>query len=319
MKNKLSKNEESELCRMYQQNLKTIQELSIQYKITNTSICNYLKRNNIRIKLGKDLNLNKEDIINLYLKENLDIVSIAKKFYVNPSSIYRILIKNNIIIKNNSKTKQKYEINECYFNHIDTESKSYFLGLIYADGCLSNCKYQMKISLQKNDKNILETFIKELQYSGNLKQIDRYNKINPSYKIQYQLTISNKQIYTDLIKLGVFSNKSLNLIFPNNQQVPEHLIKHFILGYFDGDGCITKTPNNQKYMSFLGTYEFLNKIKDYFFKNNLSKKNTSVNNVKNSKIFIFKIGGNKQIANIYKHFYDNSTIFFNRKKIKFEI
>ena len=53
--------------------------------------------------------------------------------------------------------KYKYDIN--YFEVIDTEEKAYWLGFIYADGCISNDnKQQLIIELCKQDKIVLEKF-----------------------------------------------------------------------------------------------------------------------------------------------------------------
>lgn len=42
-------------------------------------------------------------------------------------------------------------------------------------------------------------------------------------------------MYTDLLKLGLYPNKSLTVKFPD---IPQKFINHFVRGYFDGDGCI---------------------------------------------------------------------------------
>lgn len=54
----------------------------------------------------------------------------------------------------------------------------------------------------------------------------------------YRLACYSKKSYTDLINKGCGINKSLILKFPDETQVPQNLISHFIRGYFDGDGCV---------------------------------------------------------------------------------
>lgn len=67
-----------------------------------------------------------------------------------------------------------YTYNENYFDIINTPGKAYFLGLMFADGCICHTDkigkfknvlhtYRMSISLQERDKVILELFRKELQ------------------------------------------------------------------------------------------------------------------------------------------------------------
>ena len=51
------------------------------------------------------------------------------------------------------------------------------------------------------------------------------------------LDITNKTFYEHAIKLGLIPNKKRqNISFPN---IPSTFFKDFILGYFEGDGCLT--------------------------------------------------------------------------------
>ena len=79
-----------------------------------------------------------------------------------------------------------------------------------------------------------------------------FNKhIKSTYPIKIErekyvkLKISNKHIGNSLINKGCIPKKSLILEFPNLSQVPKFLIRHFIRGYFDGDGCICNQLNNK--------------------------------------------------------------------------
>lgn len=47
---------------------------------------------------------------------------------------------------------------------------------------------------------------------------------------------------------------------PTEEQVPFHLIHHFIRGYYDGDGVCRYGGINK---GFLGTYDLLNSIKKH--------------------------------------------------------
>ena len=89
-----------------------------------------------------------------------------------------------------------------------------------------------------------------------------------------------KKIFKDLIKLGVTPRKSLTLKFPTF--LNEDLMRHFIRGYFDGDGCIwdgkrqkrivkdktvklgyrEKTVHNVKF-TFTGNDSFISDLQKY--------------------------------------------------------
>ena len=47
--------------------------------------------------------------------------------------------------------------------------------------------------------------------------------------------IGSKEIYDDLLKLGLIPNKSKRLSLPS---IPKKYFSHFIRGYFDGDGSV---------------------------------------------------------------------------------
>lgn len=177
----------------------------------------------------------KSEIINLYTTTTYNCADLSKKFGVNKSSIRRMLIKNNIEIKNHSLSRQKYNINESYFDIIDTEDKAYFLGLLYADGYNYEKENSVSINLQENDVDILNKFKSFINSDRPL--FLKKSKIK-TRKNQYLLSINNKNISIQLKRLGCFQKKSLTLEFPKEEQVPYHLMRHFIRGYFDGDGCI---------------------------------------------------------------------------------
>lgn len=83
---------------------------------------------------------------------------------------------------------------------------------------------------------------------------------------------SNKHLWQTLNKYGCTPNKSLTLKFPNeNIFKSKDLIRHFIRGYFDGDGCISY--NKYKYgivprCSVLVTLQLVTKIAEYSNQNN---------------------------------------------------
>jgi hypothetical protein len=55
------------------------------------------------------------------------------------------------------------KFNEDYFEIIDTPEKAYFLGFIFADGCLidnpKEYRYKLNIKIHSKDEDILKKFI----------------------------------------------------------------------------------------------------------------------------------------------------------------
>jgi intein-encoded DNA endonuclease-like protein len=133
----------------------------------------------------------------------------------------------------------------------------------------------------------------------------------------------------DLIKLGCVNNKSLILKFPNDDIIPKHLIRHFIRGYFDGDGCVyykegekIDSRNKKKYkykrlmVSIVGTESFLNSLIDIFKQHNINFKFDYSSNC--GKAFEIRLYKKDELFDLYDFLYRDETICLNRKYDKFQ-
>jgi hypothetical protein len=68
-------------------------------------------------------------------------------------------------------------------------------------------------------------------------------------------SIYNTKIVSDLYKHGCVNNKTFKIKLP---KLREDLIRHFIRGYFDGDGCIS-LPN----IKILGNEDFISSLQKF--------------------------------------------------------
>lgn len=251
---------------------------------------------------------NKEqEIIDLYLKNQLTTMKLAEIYNVVPSSICRLLKRYDIPLRKMSDIKRKYTLNEQYFDNIDSEDKAYFLGFLYADGYLNLKNSFINLTLHKKDIEILHLFSKYLNTNKPLRKDRTY----------FRLSIENKHMSQTLNNLGCVQAKTFKLTFPTF--LNDNLIKHFIRGYFDGDGCITKTTNSNLFM-ITSTHQFLTEIQKILINNcELNKtKFSKRHKQKNDNIFTLNYGGKIQLNRIYHFLYDNANIYLNRKKEKFE-
>lgn len=140
-----------------------------------------------------------------------------------------------------TKYARKYFYDVNFFKTIDTPEKAYWLGFIYADGCLS--KNELILHLGIKDEEHLNKFKKAIKSNGKIE----INETHATFRI------SSKEISYDLIKLGVLRRKTFIIKYPN---LLKNLERHFIRGYFDGDGCISNIKNkNSKTWSIFGASE----------------------------------------------------------------
>lgn len=189
----------------------------------------------IKFKKSEELKICKN-----YLN-NISIINLASMYNVSSIKIRNILKKHNILgmanrslVQSNGREK-KYKINEKFFETIDNQEKAYVLGFLYADGNLHKNKNNFSIELSEKDIKILKKIKSVLQSNHKLFKHIQYNKKYKKYYIGYRLTVCNVKMCNDLLKIGVVSNKSLNIKFPD---IKINLLCHFIRGYFDGDGSI---------------------------------------------------------------------------------
>ena len=154
--------------------------------------------------------------------------------------------------------QNRSKINEHIFDQIDSEEKAYWLGFIFADGYISSSPlregvkkvYQFEISLG----------IKDIEHLNKFKKFIEFKKDIITDNSRCRFIAANKHLWTTLNELGCTPNKSLSLKFPN---IPQNLVKHFIRGYFDGDGCISRHVHNTcvtPHIELLGTKQMLEHV-----------------------------------------------------------
>lgn len=156
--------------------------------------------------------------------------------------------------------ERKLKARDNYFNKIDTQSKAYWLGYLYADGNIN--KKEKAVHLGSKDIEVITKFKKTLksEYTLGKTQIK-----SGSY---YHTTIYSKQLVQDLIKHGVVPNKTFIIQFP---KLRKNLIRHFIRGYFDGDGNVYRCKSASGFSICSGSRRFLKQLSKYLGENKVRK------------------------------------------------
>lgn len=267
-------------------------------------------------KSYKEINIkDRNNIVDYYYKhKDISINNIAINLNISNRAVRRVLKEEGI----NTKLKNRYILDENYFDYIDTEAKAYILGFIYADGFVGDEKFN-NIVISVNDLEILEFIAKEFKFTGNIRKTKKGGFENS--KSGYSLNFSSKIMASRLREIGLYPNKSLSI--DKLPCIDKKLIRHFIRGYFDGDGSIVLSHNTSYYKAaygiikyiyptycfmILGTKEFLEEIiKEAEF--NYAK----IYDTKSDKIKCIRINAKKDFDNIFKYLYDNSTIKLERK------
>ena len=205
---------------------------------------------------------------------------------------------------------RKYEINESIFESIDNEEKAYILGFLYADGYVNTKYNHVELTLKNSDLEILQS-IKNIIFKDNKRPLIPIK--NGKY---LRLSISSKKIVNDLNYLGCVQKKTFLLKFP---KIKKSLVRHFIRGYFDGDGSVY-IQKNVLNLSIVGTIDLLNKIQKILISNlNFNKTELDERHPeRKTNIRSLRYGGNIIMNRFYHYIYDDSNIFLNRKKNIFD-
>ena len=238
---------------------------------------------------------------------NTTVAEIAKEYKIAPKAFreYLSTYYPHIPIKADPK------FDETVFDNIDTEEKAYWLGFIFADGSISSSplreeaktQYQFELSLSAKDREHLVKFANFIKLKNDIYCDD----------VRCRCSVYSKHLWNVLNCNGCTPQKSLTLIFPKKELFrSEELIRHFIRGYFDGDGCITYSDKKHTimYSNLLGTTEFLSSIIHY-----ADIKDTKLYILNPEKQSITKTLNlyDKKAYNFLNYMYRNSTIYLDRK------
>lgn len=213
---------------------------------------------------------------------------------------------------------RKYSLKNNFFNCIDTEEKAYILGFICADGHVENNR--LKITLSYKDLDILLKIRRELKSNCIIKEVYRKNpytkSVNTINKL-YEISFNSVELVKPLIKMNIVGNKTYSLNGDITKFIPKNLIRHFLRGYFDGDGNVfygKKYSSGYKYnINICGNLDFLlETFQKYFPVNNKIYKD-----LYSKQCYVWKISKKKTVEDFMHYLYDNSKIFLDRKYKEF--
>lgn len=260
----------------------------------------------------KDDLSSQEKMVQLYRDHGKSLKEISNLIGYEVRTIKNVLVERGIELKNAGYYNRKYSCNDRAFDSMTAESV-YWAGFIAGDGCvyshglsdksINNC---LNVTLASHDREHLDKLKRFLGYDGKLYVGNQ----------KVALTVNNPTLVKQLEdNFNITNNKTLVYEPPNN--IPNDLIKYFILGLFDSDGCITKTlrqptktrhyKGNYAYMvNFTGTMEVCKYILSFF--NSSVKIHKRHKNETNNYTVHFQ--GNEQIIKYLGTMYDEVSVHF---------
>lgn len=231
---------------------------------------------------------------------------IANELEQSPRQVRRVLSKNGMDLSDGQRLPRS-EYDFRFFKEIDSEAKAYFLGLLAADGYLlegnENQGYRIKLCLIDCESL--------LDFAGavGIKNPKIYRKgING-----WEISISSQTMFFDLGALGVTPRKSLTLEFC--RRVPDQFVRHYIRGYFDGDGCASWVRIRRYrylHLNFAGTFEMLSAIENYL-RAALQLAPKKIYSRPLQRIRVLQYTSQSDVSRVAMHLYGKSQYFMRRK------
>jgi intein-encoded DNA endonuclease-like protein len=245
-------------------------------------------------------------------KSTCDIASI----YGCSDTTVGVVIKKVGLIRSNTETQLlKYHDYDSYFDTVDTEEKSYYLGLILADGCITSYinhrswQRRLSITLHYRDAYIIDRLANCLGRTAGDATKKKGSK-------QRCVNITSDHICNTLTTYGITEHKSTDnheaTIF---NYIPPELMRHFIRGFIDGDGCIAIYRNNGRKIGAVnvcGNYNDMVAVSNIFSTMGCKIKMPD----KLRSIYRVQWASRDDVTNIIHYLYDDATIYLERKKGK---
>lgn len=212
-----------------------------------------------------------------------------------------------------SRAHRKYNLDETFFEKIDTEEKAYWLGFFAGDGAITD---ENTIRLSLKDKEHVKKFKEAVKWTGK----DYFHKDTNALEVYFK----SFKMMKDLASYFITPRKTFTVKFPN---IPKQFERHFIRGVFDADGCINKAvritqgDSGQIYICYGGEFciegnkEFILALQSRFIELGLPQNSI---NYPGKTINRIRYGGINQLKIIYQYSYESATIFLERKRKLFE-
>lgn len=292
-------------------NGKTKAQIKKEYDLSFNTMNHWINnQNSINVGNAKYSDEIKEKALQDY-KDGLSIKEISEKYSIMSGTLYSWIKTLGL---SRSKGVKSMCNNYTYFDVIDTEIKAYMLGFIIADGNVStrNNQYSLKISLQRQDRYLLEKLLSELDCTNAINDYTKQTTFAKSEHDYSYISITNKHLVSALIELNVVPRKTGIEKFP---LIKEDLIRHMIRGFFDGDGTACYTDKTRTF-GFIGNKVIIDQIKVA-----LNGKWDDVTEQAHwATDGLYQVTSSKYdtIKSLYDYMYSNATFYLERKKNKFE-
>lgn len=243
--------------------------------------------------------------------------ALAPEYEVSISLVAHILRRHGYSTRPHAEARRTYSCNHNFFTNVDNEQKAYCLGFIAADGYITRPQarnsQQLIVSLAVKDREHLQRLKDCLESNHPTREYDYSGRGKGKSKPYASFSIRSEKLCNDLTYFGIVPAKTHTLRWPN---LPDALLRHFLRGYFDGDGHWNIQSNKQSAFKVTSNQQFLKGCMAYMIQACNLRPTKFSDAWHKSKLSCSTLiyGGNRQVNRIYHLLYDDASIYLPRKR-----
>lgn len=201
-----------------------------------------------------------------------------------------------------------YALNPYVFDNVDSEQAAYWWGFIYADGCVH--KRSLIVIIKWDDRDHLARLREFMQSESPIKEIIANNPASFSPCHNAKIEFTDEHLASRLIELGILAGRTHPDRARNN--MPHQSMRHWLRGFFDGDGSARKNPNGG--LGFCGSQELMLWIRKILSENVGTSPNIALSTVKHADIRYIRYSGRLQALKVADYMYNGATVWLDRKR-----
>lgn len=303
----VTKEDETKAIELYQSGM-SCKDVGKHIGFSDTAVLSILKRHNIERRDTRNFTDSEEAEVAKLYQYGFSARKIASAYGLNHhTSITSALERCNIILRTNEEISRIYTLNQYAFDKIDNEHAAYWLGFIYADGCVS--KKSLIVKLARKDEKQVQRLKAFLQCGHPIEQTTSSASNTDKIYKQSGITITHKHLAARLKDLGITpKRKNFEKCIT---QIPSNMIQHWIRGLVDGDGSFHSYKPG---FNIVGQKEMLKFIRDIFAKEIGLNPEIKIHKHPTAKIHNLVYSGRPQCLKIANYLYKDSAIWMERKR-----
>jgi hypothetical protein len=301
-----SETEDAKIVELYERNLGVVQISELLHHDPGY-ISRVLRENGVWIRGSRNFtDAEEEQIAKIYLaghSAKAIMRAYGLKFHV---SICDALRRQGVEQRPAPERNRLYQLNPHVFDVIDNEEAAYWLGFLYADGSIQ--RRSLTLSLKGTDRVHLEKLRDFMRSEAPTKEI--VAKCNGYGYPQCTIAFTDRHLAAQLRNLGIVKRRPSHI--RTIKAVPKSLQRHFLRGFWDGDGSISTNPESG--LSFCGRRKFMEWIRARLSEEAGTNPNLSVRKHSRADLHYLIYSGRGQALKVLDFLFEGATIWLARKR-----